>query len=108
MAGHLLDTNTLALWRMDELNNSQPNLTVWQQASGLSKQPIMDGVDDTIIMGDFLSFERNQSFSISCWFTTLAAIPGHTFLKAKTSLGKTLSLVKLCNKGLYRWYSRIP
>ena len=56
MAGHSLDTNTLALWRMDELNNSQPNLTVWQQASGLSKQPIMDGVDDTIIMGDFLSF----------------------------------------------------
>ena len=72
MPGHILDENTTALWRTNEVVNAIPDLATWQQASGVSKQVVFDAVDDLISMGNNHQFERTSPFSVSIWFATTA------------------------------------
>lgn len=39
-------------------------------ASTTSVDWVFDGVDDNVLVGDFLHFQRTQPFTISAWFTT--------------------------------------
>ena len=84
MPGHILDADTVALWRADETANNTPDLTTWQRAAGLSKRVLFDGVDNRVDIGDIpsLTFERTDAFSISIWFSTVTTGSGYLFTKA--------------------------
>jgi Concanavalin A-like lectin/glucanases superfamily len=71
--GHELDSDTFALWRMNEteyqtaliLNSAQSAKAAYSQRS-----VTFGGTDEYVTMGNVLAFEYDEAFSISVWFKT--------------------------------------
>jgi hypothetical protein len=65
-----LDADCLLHYRMNETSNPYTALAPYQSIPGVSRAPVFDGSDDNITMGNVLSKERTDAFSISIWFAT--------------------------------------